>query len=379
MNKLPFNENIYKIVLSSPTKNSEYIRAEIISNGKMYQASMFTKKQVFHKNLQPTNVENFIADLLGSTFLQYTAWDNDREHSAKITKKGKMLTSSKKSTLSPPPQNFKGNTFNKQKNHIIQEGEPIPVLVDMGVFTKEYKIVTGMYDKFQQINRFIELIADETKDINTTINMIDFGCGKSYLTFLIYHYFTTIRKQPVNICGLDLNESVISSCTKAAKKYNYKSLTFKLGDIGTQTTPPINSWGAPGTFNIVISLHACNTATDHAIFNAIKWNTDLIYAVPCCQHELRTQMKPKSLNILSSYGIIEERFAALATDVIRAKLLEHAGYKTQIIEFTNIEHTPKNLMIRAHRASKNPKAMEDIEKLVKEFSFKPTLLTLLQI
>jgi len=378
MIKLPFNENIYKIILSSPVKNSDYTRAEIISNGKMYQASMFTKKQVFHKNLKSTDIENFITELLGSTFLQYIAWDNNREHSARITKKGKLLTSSKKSTLPPPIQNFKGTTFNKQKNHIIQEGEPIPALVDMGVFTKEYKVVTGMYDKFQQINRFIELIADETKDISTTINIIDFGCGKSYLTFLIYHYFTTIRKQPVHICGLDLNESVIDSCTKAAQKYDYRSLTFKLGDIGNQTTPPIDGWRTPGTFNIVISLHACNTATDHAIFNAIKWNTDLIYAVPCCQHELRTQIKPKNFNILSSYGIIEERFAALATDVIRAKLLEHASYKTQIIEFTDIEHTPKNLMIRARRAGKNPKAMEDIEKLVKEFSFAPTLLKLLQ-
>ena len=375
---MTFNENIYKIILSSPTKNAVYTRAEIISNGEKYQASMFTAKQVFHKNLQRDEVEAFVTEHLGPIFLQYTAWDGTREYSARVTKKGKMLTSSKLAAQQPQVKNFAGG-FNIQKNHIIQEGEQIPALVDMGVFTKEYKIVAGMHDKFRQINRFIELIADETKKLEpgTMVNIIDFGCGKSYLTFLVYHYFVEIRRLDANICGMDLDKHVIETCIKAAVKYGYKSLNFTLGDIGNQTAPPIAEWGRPGSFNIVISLHACDTATDYAIYNAVKWNADLICAVPCCQHELRNQMKPACLDIFSAYGIIEERITSLATDAIRAKLLEHMGYKTQIIEFTAMEHTPKNLMIRAKRGSKNTNAMQDIQKLCDEFSFEPTLLKLL--
>jgi len=339
---------------------------------------MYTAKQVFHKNLQPGEVEAFVNEHLGAMFLQYTAWDGTREYSARVTKKGKMLTSSKITSQQPQAQNFAGG-FNKQKNHIIQEGAQIPALVDMGVFTKEHKIAAGMHDKFRQINRFIELIADETKKLKPgmTVNIIDFGCGKSYLTFLVYHYFMEIRGMDANICGMDLDPHVIETCTHATAKYGYKSLNFTLGDIGKQNAPPIAEWGRAGSFNIVISLHACDTATDYAIYNAVKWNADLICAVPCCQHELRNQMKPATLDIFSHYGIIEERIASLATDAIRAKLLEHIGYKTQIIEFTAMEHTPKNLMIRAKRGGKSPQALDSVQKLCNEFAFEPTLLKLL--
>ena len=389
MNGLPFNNAIYKIILSNPTKTAQYTRTEILANSGSFQASMFTQKQVFHKNLQTNDVKCFVEELLGSSFLQYTAWDGKREYSARVTKKGKLLTSSKATVQPPIAKNFKSGTFDKQKNYIIQEGACIPALVDMGVFTKEYKIATQMHDKFQQINRFIELVADETKKLpsDTTINIIDFGCGKSYLTFLIYYYFAEVRKLPVNICGLDSNESVIETCTKAAVKYGYNSLTFKLGDIAKQDAPPIPEWGKAGTFNIMISLHACDTATDYAIFNAINWNADLICAVPCCQHELRNQMKARNLDIFSAYGIIEERVAALTTDAIRAKLLEYVGYKAQIIEFTGMEHTAKNLMIRASKRQLRkdgrphhlPKTLESVQRIVHEFSLTPTLMKLLKI
>jgi len=373
--KLPLSENIYRIILSSPTKNAEHKRVEIIKNGDMYQASMFTEKQVFHKNIQ--NVESFISDLLGSKFMQYVAWDGKREYSARVTKKGKLLTTSKNSIRQP--NCLQGGSFNKQKNHVLNEGDPIPVLVDMGIFTSEYKV--KMYDKFQQINRFLELIADETKNLapGTTVNVIDFGCGKSYLTFLTYYFFFEKQKAAINICGMDLNESVIKTCTEAAKKYGYHSLNFKLGDIGHEAAPPIASWGQPETFNIVISLHACDTATDFALFNAVRWKADLIFAVPCCQHELRSQMEPQNLSILSDYGIIKERFASLATDAIRAKTLEHMGYKAQIIEFAPFEHTAKNLLIRARLGNKNPNALPLVEKFAKEFAFKPKLLELFEL
>ena len=373
-----FNPNIYKIILSAPVKDAPYTRIEIVSNGGQYQAGMFTAKQVFHKNLQPGEVVGFIKEHLGPTFLQYTAWDGTREYSARVTKKGKLLTSSRAATQQPRRQNFAGG-FNVQKNHIIQEGARIPALVDMGVFTKEYKVAAQMHDKFRQINRFIELIADETKNLQpgTVINIIDFGCGKSYLTFLVYHYFVEMRGLDASICGMDLDPHVVETCTNAAKKYGCTSLEFMLGDIGKQTAPPIGRWGRAGSFNIVISLHACDTATDYALYNAIRWNADLICAVPCCQHELRSQMKPAGLDIFCAYGIIKERIASLATDAIRAKLLEHVGYRAQIIEFTGMEHTAKNLMIRARRGGRNPKAMESVRKLIGEFAFEPTLLKLL--
>ncbi|MCL2217575.1 MAG: SAM-dependent methyltransferase [Defluviitaleaceae bacterium] len=401
VNMLP--ENVYKIVLSQPNAAAsgdgrEYTRFEILrgGNGKTFQSSMYTKKKIFHNNINATDVKAFINALFGISFFQYNAWDGKYEYSAKVTKKGKVLSTrraiktTQDTSSRPHMDDFEEGTFNRRKNHIIREGTHIPVLTDMGVFTKENKVAAPMRDKFRQINRFLELLADETKNLTgeTAINIIDFGCGKSYLTFLTYHYFTEIRGLKANICGLDMNPDIVSQCSKAAEKYGYTSLEFKEGDIGSQTKPPLESWGAHGTFNIVISLHACDTATDHAIFNAIKWNADLICAVPCCQHELKNQMNPKTLKLFNEYGIIKERIASLATDAIRAKLLECCGYKSQIIEFTGMEHTPKNLFIRARRQNttqsqsrgtrKRTASMGEVNQILKEFGFQPTLYRLLQ-
>ncbi|MCL2404808.1 MAG: SAM-dependent methyltransferase [Defluviitaleaceae bacterium] len=384
-----FSGDIYKVVLSSPSPSpagepKAYTRAEAKRNGDKFQLSMYTKKQVFHSNFVASELRTVIGELLGVKFQQYHAWDTTYEYSAKVSKKGKILTSRKKATSQPRAENFTTASFDRQKNHIIKEGENIPALTDMGVFTKDGKIATGMRDKFNQINRFLELLADETgpKAIaeGKVVNIVDFGCGKSYLTFLVYHYFTNMRKLKTNICGMDMDASVVQTCTASASKYGYKHLNFIQGDIGNQVIPPIEGWGQANTFNIVISLHACDTATDHTLYNAIKWKADLIYAVPCCQHELRQQMQPKSLPILSRYGIIKERVAALTTDAIRANLLECCGYKAQIIEFVDMEHTPKNLLIRAKRRIKNNNTAVwgEIERIIDEFSYEPTLLTLLK-
>jgi len=397
-----FNYDIHKVVLSKPAKPSNtataqeeprvYTRAEALRNGDKFQLSMYTKKQVFHSNHNISEFKTVIDGLFGAKFTQYHAWDTEYEHMAKVTKKGKILTSRKKAATQPPMANFAPNSFDIQKNHIIKEGEPIPALTDIGVFTKEGKVAAGMRDKLGQINRFLELLADETGPgaipEGVVVNIIDFGCGKSYLTFLVYHYFTNMRKLVANICGMDLDPGIIKTCTAAAHKYGYERLHFIQGDIGNQAAPPIQGWGQPGTFNIVISLHACDTATDHALYNAIKWNADLIYAVPCCQHELKQQMKPASLAIFNRYGIIKERVAALTTDAIRANLLESRGYKAQIIEFVDMEHTPKNLLIRARRrtgkgasagkASAATTAMSEVENALREFSLEPMLLKLLQ-
>ncbi|MDR1688785.1 MAG: SAM-dependent methyltransferase [Clostridiales bacterium] len=404
-----FNEEINKIVLSAPKKNASfegrfYSRVKIERRGDIFQASMFSETKVFHKNLKMKEMRDFLARLFGECFENYTAWDSTYEYSAKISKNGKILTRKTKIASSQKVSGLSGSAFsqkaaelsglassqsaadtnfNRQKNYIINEGDVIPVLADMGIFTKEGKVCAAMSDKFRQINRFLEFIADETKPgkipDGTKINIIDFGCGKSYLTFLIYHYFTQIRKTDVTICGMDLQEETVEKCANAAKKYGYSNITFMAGDIGGLSEPPIPAWIQENTFNIVICLHACDTATDYALFNAVKWHADLILAVPCCQHELNGQMKPQKLDLFSEYGIIKERTCALLTDAIRAKLLEYLGYKTQVLEFIDAGHTPKNVLIRAKRTKSGKKeaALTQIMRITDEFSFKPVLYKLI--
>ena len=229
-------------------------------------------------------------------------------------------------------------SHNRKKEYILQEGENIPALVDLGVFTPDFKIVKAKYDKYKQINRFIELVDDAFRAYGRDeITILDFGCGKSYLTFAMYYYFRELKKLDVNIIGLDLKEDVIAICNGLAEKYGYEKLHFYQGDIASYT--------GRDEVDMVVTLHACDTATDYALEKAVKWNAKVILSVPCCQHELNRQIANKELYPIMDYGILKERMAALLTDGIRAKLLENAGYETQILEFIDMEHTPKNLSL----------------------------------
>ena len=390
--------NIYKLIISKPRKKEEEYKKIVIERKNDYfQIAKYTEKQVFHENVKADVLAARCVELTADHFLQVNAWSNAWEYYILISKKGNAALKRKKvQTISAPDtadenagnnntdhnrsnghnrNSYVASDHNRTKNYILEEGTPIPPLVDMGVFTKEGKVVRTMYDKFKQINRFIEMIDDAIKTCSDTeLNVIDFGCGKSYLTFILYYYLTEIKKIKANIIGLDLKADVIKHCNEVAKKYGYDGLRFELGDI--------NGYQTPFDVDMVITLHACDTATDFALYNAITWNARMIFSVPCCQHELNSQIQTDHLKALTDYGIIKERFSALATDAIRGKLLEYCGYKTQLLEFIDFAHTPKNILIRAIKrpmTAKNArtKAMEEVEALCDEFHFKPTLYNLI--
>ena len=297
-------------------------------------------------------LEEFRQMELSSQTVQATALISKK---GKVTLKKKVNKSDRKIDLS----------HNKVKKYILSETEMVPFLVDLGVQTKEGKIVKSHYDKFRQINRYLEFIQDIMPILpkDRQINIIDFGCGKSYLTFALYYYMKILCNRDIKVIGLDLKEKVIEDCNRLSEKYGYENLTFITGDVSTYT--------GEGKVDMVVTLHACDTATDYALEKAVEWGAKVIFSVPCCQHELNRQVECEILSPILKYGLIKERMAALITDAVRANLLEEQGYQVQVMEFIDMEHTPKNILIRAILDGK--KRTTGIEKVTKFLNVDHTL------
>ena len=373
-------ESLQSLILSNPVPSkTKYRKIRAERNGDAFFVSSFTVTQVFHETVPAEKILDYCRDTAKETYRQLNLWlSDDRVMEILLSKKGKAHVSIRADQ--PSVLDRTKALPNRQKNHILQEGMIVPPLVDMGVLTPEGKIIRSRYDKFKQINRFLEIIDDAYKDYvsDKPLRVIDFGCGKAYLTFVLYYYFTEIRHLAVNMTGLDLKTDVIEKCNLAARKYGYTGLRFEIGDIA--------DYSPDDDIDMVITLHACDTATDYALYNAVTWNAKKIFSVPCCQHEINKTITSQHLNVLTRYGIIKERFSALLTDALRADILECCGYETQILEFIDLEHTPKNIMLRAVKRPGGEKAAEarrqkmlpEIEAALKEFQVTPTLYRLLQ-
>ena len=377
------NDNFISAVLSNPRDEKlsakVKVRPVLMKDTRVYQMETFRGNQAFHENLSADEACEKMLEAM-ENMKQMQLVTADAEVSVLISKKGKVTIKKKQKKAKMRPLDL---NHNRKKQYILQEGVPVPFLQDLGVMTEEGKIVHARFDKFRQINRFLEMVGDAVgDDTSETLHIIDFGCGKSYLTFVLYYYFTEIQKRNVQIAGLDLKADVIKNCNAAAKKYGYENLHFEVGDInGYRTDAPVD---------MVVTLHACDTATDYALYNAIMWNARMILSVPCCQHELNGQIQSEDLGLMTRYGIIKERFAALATDAIRANLLECCGYKTQVLEFVDFAHTPKNLLIRAVKkggsdaaraivpAAVRKRYLGEVERMMEEFHLDPTLYRLLK-
>lgn len=338
------DEKLYQIVLSNakhPEKVSKVkIRPVMLQNKLYFQRTSYVGTQVFHENLDKQSAINQVIAHLERDFKQMALENMTANVTALVSKKGKMTIKRTDKKLQNSAMDKPVLTHNRKKSYLLEEGVPVPFLMDLGVQTKEGKIVHAKYDKFRQINRFLEIIDDILPALSKerTVRILDFGCGKSYLTFAAYYYLHEIKGYDLQVTGLDLKEDVIEKCNRLKEKYGYAGLQFEKGNIKDYT--------GVDQVDMVITLHACDTATDYALEKAVKWGAEVILSVPCCQHELNQQIQCDALEPVLKYGIIKERMSALITDALRAEKLTACGYETQILEFIDMEHTPKNLMIR---------------------------------
>lgn len=374
------NETLIRVILSNPSSKDGVIkicaRPMLKNKSLLFQIEEYTKTQVFHKNLTAVDAGSYLTGKLSSdTSSQTASFKNALVETQSFTanvlvsKKGTITIKKKMNASAKQPKI--SLSHNRKKKYILEEGIPVPFLIDLGVMTQNGNIVNAHYDKFRQINRFLEYIEDILPSLPTgrELRILDFGCGKSYLTFAIYYYLKVLKGYPVRITGLDLKEDVIRHCNELAVKYGYDKLEFLCGDIAY--------YDGCSQVDMVVTLHACDTATDYALAKAVGWGAKVILSVPCCQHELNKQMKNDLLSPVLHYGILKERMAALMTDGLRAQILEANGYRTQILEFIDMAHTPKNLLIRAVYNGHCADNKAQINELLAAFDINPTLYRLL--
>ena len=373
------SSGLIDLTISNPEKSETLSKIKVrqmeLKGELCYQIEEFTKTQAFHKNVSLKELQEIFPSYFEGRFRQAQLRTETEEVQILVSKKGAISILRKKTkapAFKPMPL-----AHNRTKNYILNEGTPVPFLVELGVMTKDGTVTKPKYDKFRQINRFLEFVQDILPALpkNRTITILDFGCGKSYLTFAIYHFLKVLHGLDIRILGLDLKKDVIANCNRLAQKLGYSELTFLHGDIA--------DYEGMNQVDMVVTLHACDTATDYALAKAIGWDASVILSVPCCQHELNKQLKNDSLSPLLKYGLIKERTAALFTDAIRANLLEAAGYQTQILEFIDMEHTPKNILLRAVRKQKPDKEalqknLTQIEPTLALLTAEPTLYRLLR-
>ncbi|HJB47471.1 MAG TPA: SAM-dependent methyltransferase [Candidatus Mediterraneibacter surreyensis] len=381
------NINFIRAVISNPREKEGIIKVKVRPLEKkgelLFQFESFTEKQAFHRNLAKEEAKEQFLEY-AQQFRQIQIETVEEECTVLISKKGKVTVRKKRRKEKAQAADL---SHNRKKHYILEEGITVPFLKDLGVMTEDGKIVRTKTDKFRQINRFLEFIEDILPglDRGRELTILDFGCGKSYLTFAMYYYLHELRGYDIRIIGLDLKQDVISHCQELAVRYGYDKLTFLVGDIA--------DYDGVDQVDMVVTLHACDTATDYALAKAVGWDAKVILSVPCCQHELNTRLGEmrvcegcqKNGNDLTrkespvwemlapvlDYGLLRERFAALVTDGLRAKYLENSGYETQVLEFIDMEHTPKNILLRAVKKDtvnagaderKNKRAAEEIDK-----------------
>jgi SAM-dependent methyltransferase len=321
------------------------IRPVLLKKELLYQATEYRQTKVFHQNYTTDELLGKLSEWFEGLFKQVEIKSIATQTNILVSKKGVATVKVKKEsgqTLAP----ILITEHDRQKQYILQEGTAIPFMVDLGIMSVDGKIIRSKYDKYKQINRYLEFIEDilPNFDKDKEVRIVDFGCGKSYLTFAMYYYLHEMMGYKIRVTGLDLKEDVIKTCTNLKHRYGYDKLEFLQGDIA--------DYNGCDHVDMVVTLHACDTATDYALYKATNWGAKVILSVPCCQHEFNQNLSCEALQPMIKYGLIKERMASLMTDSMRANLLELLDYKVQILEFIDMEHTPKNILIRAVKKSK---------------------------
>lgn len=374
------SDSLIRIVFADKRRKSiEYkkvtMRPVSIKGEYMYQAEFHYDKKVTHRNISCFEGVSFAEKLIDEDFKQINILTETEDIQILAAKPDRPRI-----TRSAAAHKKQSLQHDKQKQYVLQDGNPVDFLVELGVMTPDGKVKKQHYGKFRQINRFLEIADNCFEDLPAegTLRIIDFGCGKSYLTFALYYYLKKLQNRDVEIIGLDLKDDVIRFCNDVASRLGYDELAFLTGDIADYKADERPD-GRPAA-DMVVTLHACDTATDYALINATRWGSSVILSVPCCQHELFSQITEPVNNPMLKHGIIKGKFTELLTDALRGLKLEAAGYDVNMIEFTSLEHTSKNIMIKAIRTAKAgkdtaamKKASSEYDALKKFYNVNPTI------